>query len=250
MNKIAVQGIGRSVLLVGLSVVCAVLFVSMTAWASTTVNLNISTDGTLSVTGASTLTGLSTHTAGFISVASSTAVGAFNVSGLSSLTGFVSSASSTVVGTLEVTGLATFTNGFIAVASSTLVGASTHTGASTLSSTTITTLKVGQVGSGTTNVIAGYCVATVTFAALNSASSTQTYANCTPYTAGGTAITTLTAATSRVLVQATSSLPFHVLLQSASTTASNIINLSLLNISTSTLPAGGSIYAFNFWSFQ
>src|SRR3989344_2972627 len=155
MNKIAIQGVGRSVLIVGLSVACAVLFVSLVARASTTINTNISTDGTLAatgaatlsstlaVTGASTLTGLSTHTAGFIAVASSTAVGAFNVSG-----------------------------------------------STTLASTTSTGLKVGQVGTITSNVIAGYCVATVTFAALNSASSTQTYANCTPYTAGDVAITT------------------------------------------------------------
>ena len=221
MNKIAIQGIGRSVLIVGLSVVCAVLFVSMTAWASTTINTNISTDGTLSVTGASTLTGATTITG-----------------------------AATLSSTLDITGLSTHTAGFIAVASSTAVGSFNVSGSTTLASTTSTGLKVGQTGTISSNVIAGYCVATVTFAALNSASSTQTYANCTPYTAGGTAITTLTAATSRVLVQATSSLPFHVLLQSASTTASNIINLSLVNISTSTLPTDGSIYAFNFWSFQ
>ncbi len=249
MNKIALQGVGRSVLLVGLSVLCAVLFVAMTAWASTTISTDISTGGTLSVTGASTLTGLSTHTAGFISVASSTLVSTLNVTGLSSLTGFISSASSTVSGTFYTSDVATFNNGFIAVASSTLVGASTHTGAATLASTTITGLKVGQTGTISSNVIAGYCVATVTFASLSVSSSTQTYANCTPYTAGGVAITTLTAATSRVFVQATSSLPFHIILQAASTTASNIINLSLTNLSTTTLP-GAAPYAFNFWSFQ
>ena len=215
MNKIALQGVGRSILLVGLSVLCAVAFVSLVARASTTISTDITTGGALSVTGASTLTGAAT---------------------LSS--------------TMSVASLATLTSGFISVASSTAVGTFGVSGATTLASTTATGFKVGQTGTISSNIIAGYCVATVTFATLNIASSTQTYVNCTPYTAGGTAITTLTAVTSRVFVQATSSLPFHVLVQSASTTASNIINISLLNTSTSTLPSAGSIYSFNFWSFQ
>jgi len=122
------------------------------------------------------------------------------------------------------------------------------TGATTLASTTATSFKVGQTGTQTTRIVSGYCVTeSVTFAALDTASSTRTYANCTPYTYTNNTAVTLTSS-DRVFVQATSSLPFYVVLQAASSTT-NAVNLSLTNTSTSTLPTAG-IYTFNFWAFQ
>jgi len=91
---------------------------------SSTIGTNISTGGTLTATGATSLgntlgvTGLSTL-AGFISTASSSVAANFNVAGplsasstltvngLSTLGGFLSSASSSVNNTFGVTGLAT-----------------------------------------------------------------------------------------------------------------------------------------------
>lgn len=124
------------------------------------------------------------------------------------------------------------------------------TGDTTLASTTATTFKVGQLGTQLSQIVAGYCVATVTFTALNTASSTQTYADCTPYTSAGVAITGLSAVTSRVLLQATSSLPFYIILQAASSTSASNIQVALTNISTSSKPANSSIYTFNFMAFQ
>lgn len=107
------------------------------------------------------------------------------------------------------------------------------------------TLKVGTAGTQTTRIVAGYCVTgSITIPATN-ASSTQTYANCTP--SGGTSVIT---SGDRVFVQATSSLPYYVNLQSASSTATGgLITVGLTNHSTSTSPAA-AVYAFNFWAFQ
>lgn len=118
---------------------------------ATSIGTNVSVSGTLSSTGLSTLTG-------FISTASSSISGTLNASGLLS-------ASSTVImgSTLKVDGLTTLT-GFISTASSTVVGAlnistlaasstaridglSTLTGfLSTASSTVSTTLKADALG--------------------------------------------------------------------------------------------------------
>ena len=63
------------------SVVVSLLVVWGAVSGATTISSNITTGGTLDVTGASTLTGLTTHTGGAIFVASSTAVGKFQVNG-------------------------------------------------------------------------------------------------------------------------------------------------------------------------
>ena len=153
--------------------------------------------------------------------------------------------SATGSGTLTIAGLSTFTGGFVSVASSTAVAAFNVTGATTLASTTATTMKVGQLGTGMTRIVSGYCVtASTALPASSTASSTATFAECTP--SGGASILS---STDRVFVQATSSLPSYIILQSASTTAGNLISTRLLNTSTSTSPAA-AIYAFNFWAFQ
>src|SRR3990167_5652484 len=97
------------------------------------------------ITASSTLTvdGLSTLT-GFISTASSTAVAAFNVNGLTTLkNGLVSTASSTFVSTLGINGLLTSNAGFISGASSTIVGNLSLSGVLRASSTATSTLQGG-----------------------------------------------------------------------------------------------------------
>ena len=243
----------------------AVVFVSAgIAQAATTISTNIETAGTLSVTGVSTFTNASTTNAATIGGtlwvggnATTTPAGALT------LNGAFSGTSGTLSTTLSVTGVSTFTNAST-TNSATIAGPlwingnATTTGAgalslqstlgvigdTTLASTTATAMKVGQVGTRMTRIVSGYCVTAPTaLPASFTASSTPTFAECTP--SGGTSILS---STDRVFVQATSSLPSYIILQSASTTAGNLISTQLLNTSTSTSPAT-AIYAFNFWAF-
>jgi hypothetical protein len=243
----------------------AVVFVSAgLAQAATTISTNIETAGTLSVTDQTTLgnasTTLLTAYSGFFGTSATSTLGADGsltlVAGLTGTTGSFSS-------TLGVTGVTTLVNAStsksLTVAGPLWVGGNATTsqagnistngtldiiGAATLASTTATGMKVGQVGTRMTRIVSGYCVTgSITIPATN-ASSTQTYANCTP--SGGTSIIS---SGDRVFVNATSSLPYYIVLQSASSTSDGLINVSLTNFSTSTSPAAYA-YAFNFWAFQ
>lgn len=118
------------------------------------------------------------------------------------------------------------------------------TGATTLASTTATGFKVGQVGTRMTRVVSGYCVTGSISIPSTGGTQTQTYADCTP--SGGASVIT---SGDRVFVQATSSLPFYVVIQAASSTVGGLINVSLTNFSTTTSPSA-AVYAFNFWAFQ
>lgn len=254
-------------------VALAVVFLSAgIVQAATTISTNVSTGGTLAVTGLSSLGQASTtiFSATGVSYFGGTATSSFSAAGVltavgntslvtASTTGAVSIAGALWVGgnatttaagaistqsTLGVTGLSTLTAGFVSQASSTVVGAVTVTGDTTLASTTATGMKVGQVGTRMTRIVSGYCVTgSITIPATN-ASSTQTYADCTP--SGGTSIIT---SGDRVFLQATSSLPYYVVIQAASSTAGGLVNVGLTNFSTSTSPAA-AVYGFNFWAFQ
>lgn len=214
MNRITVYlnslGRGARVLLISL----AVIFVGAGVAQATasTIGANISTTGTLGVTGLSTLgqassTMLSANTAYFGQTATST----FSANG------------SLSVG-----------NSFSTV---------TITGSTTMASTTVTSAKVGQTGTQMSSLISGFCTITTAIPATN-ASSTQTYATCTPASS-----VTLSGTSARVLVQATSSLPFYVVVQAASSTAAGLIQVALTNFSTTTAVASAT-YALNFWAFE
>ncbi len=96
-----------------LAVVISVFFVVMAVNAATTVSTNIVTDGSINATSTLSVDGLSTF-AGFVSTASSTVTGDFNVGlaltssstlavgSLSTLAGFISTASSTIDGDFNV----------------------------------------------------------------------------------------------------------------------------------------------------
>lgn len=191
------------------------------------------------------------------------------ISGALQTTGGFTGTSGTFSTTLGITGLATFLGGasttqFTLNAGDTIKNASASTtvvsgtltpdllnmtGATTLASTTATSFKVGNLGTQMTQIVSGYCVTAASALSASNATSTLTNVNCTPYTSAGVAVTNLTSGTSRVLVMATSSLPSYVLLQAASTTGTNVINVNLLNTSTSTTVASAS-YTFNFLAFQ
>ena len=246
--KTYLNGLGRAARTTILAL--AVVFVSAgIAQAATTISTNISTAGTLGVTGLSSLgsassTQFSANTAYFGETATST----FSSAGALTLLGALSGTSGTFSTTLGVTGKTTLSNASTTQSATIggplwIGGNATTTAAGALSLQS--TLTVGASGNAVNNIVGGYCVTdSITIPATN-ASSTQTYTNCTPQ---GSAASLLTAS-SRVFVQATSSLPYYVVVQSASSTAGALINIGLTNFSTSTSPAA-SVYAFNFWAFQ
>ena len=254
MNRIKsfIVGLGRStrVLLLALAVMVAGAGIVQ---AATTISTNISTAGTLAVTGLSSLgqassTMLSVNSVYFGATATTTisSTGALSVAGLAtflagaSTTQFTLLSGDTIKNTVAST---TVISGNLTTSTTTVTGL-TATGNTTLASTTATTMKVGQVGTGMTRIVSGYCVTgSITIPATN-ASSTQAYADCTP-SSGASVITS----GDRVFLQATSSLPYYVVIQAASSTVSGLINVGLTNFSTSTSPAA-AIYAFNFWAFQ
>jgi len=250
MNSIKtyLAGLGRAARAVILAL--GVVFISAgIAQAATTISTSILTNGTLGVTGISTFGATASTTISASGVLTTPAGAVALFLGGASTTQFTLLSGDTIK---NASASSTVITGTLTVATSTTVDLNA-TGMSVLASTTATSFKVGQVGTQLSQVVAGYCVATVTFTALNTASSTQTTANCTPYTnvAGvPTAITSLTAVTSRVIAMATSSLPFYIVLQAASSTSSTNIQVALTNISTTTIPAASSIYAFNFIAFQ
>ncbi len=229
--------------------------------ATTTAAGALTLGSTLSVTGLATfLAGASTTQFTLLSgdtiknaSASSTSIsgaltttGAFTATGLAT---FLAGATTTQITLLSgdtiknATASTTAISGNLTTSTTTVTGL-TATGNTTLASTTATTMKVGQVGTGMTRIVSGYCVTGSISIPATNASSTQAYANCTP--SDGASIIT---SGDRVFLQATSSLPYYVVIQAASSTAGGLINASLTNFSTSTSPAA-AVYAFNFWAFQ
>lgn len=115
----------------GVSVAVVLLFGAIMVQGSTTISTSISTGSTLSVTGLSTLT------AGYVSQASSTVVGAFTTTGTAIFNGLASSTTLTV-GSDQVSTVSGLIHGFCTVAATTLTAASstysTCTGATGLTS--------------------------------------------------------------------------------------------------------------------
>lgn len=127
----------------------------------------------------------------------------------------------------------------------TLAGALSVTGATTLSTAsstglvTISSLKMGAASnlSTFTGMTAGYC----TIATVSPTASSTAYAEC----AGATGVV----AGDRIMVMATSSLPMNFVVRAASSTAADIINLQILNVSFDGTAATG-INSFNFVAFR
>lgn len=207
------------------------LMVVSVASASTTINTNIDTGGTLAVTGATTLsstlavtgvttlTGLSTHTAGFVAQASSTVVGAFTT------TGAVAHGSTlAVTGATTLTGLATLNGG----ASTTALSASNSIVVNGMATTTNNgniategTLKISAAGSSIANMVHGYC--TIDAATTITATTTSTVA-CAATLASGTLDTS-----HKIFVQATTSLPANFTILAASSTSGSNIAVQIVN---------------------
>lgn len=237
----------------------AVIFVSAgIAQASTTIGTNITTGGALSVSsqaslGQATSTMFSAYSAYFGGSATSTfdaagnlaVIGTLGVTGVSTFTNASTTQSASIAGPLWVGGNATTSaNGNIATKGTLGVA-----GATSLASTTAASFQTGLSGTHFSQITAGYCNTDGTVAAVATkygnliATTTVTIMDCVPITA-----VTFTA-NSGVFVQATSSLPAYLYVQSASTTpATGHISIGIANTSTST-PSSGS-FALNFWAFQ
>ena len=117
----------------------------------------------------------------------------------------------------------------------------TVTGATTLASTTATGFKVGQTGTQHTGLVSGYC----TIANVSVTASSTGMVSCSSATG--------IASGDRVFVQATSSLPDNFVIQAASTTATDVIQVDILNIPTTTADGGTDdtgVHSFNFWAVR
>lgn len=208
------------------AVVAGVFLVVGGVQAATTISTNISTEGTLAVTGASTLTGLTS-----MIQASSTRL---SVHGTAYFGG-------TATSTFTSAGVLTLQNG------ETISNATDDTIAVTATNVTFsglassTTLKVGSANVSTiSGLVFGYCTAP----SLNVAATSSATLIC--------ASATGVASTDRVFVQATSSLPGNFVVQAASSSATDTIQIRVFNMATSTpsYAADTGINSFNFWAVR
>ncbi|RJQ34193.1 hypothetical protein C4556_03085 [Candidatus Parcubacteria bacterium] len=207
-----------------LAVLVGVLFVVGGVSAATTISTNISTGGTLSVTGASTLTGLTS-----MIQASSTR---FSVHDTAYFGG-------TATTTINSTGVITLRNG------ETIANATdgditlTATNLVLVGTASTSAVKVGDEPNATTinGMVTGYC----TFPTVTITASTTGMASC----AGATGVVS----GDRIFVQATSSLPDVFVIQAASSTATDVIQVDITNLGFTVTTATG-INSLNFWAVR
>jgi len=160
--------------------------------------------------------------------------GALTVSGASTLSG-----AATLSSTLGVTGLSTLTGGYVSQASSTVVGNFRAANLTTAGTASSTSLLVGSEPNNTVSgIMFGFC----------------TIANISVVVASSTVQTTCAGATDmttsyRVFVQATSSMPRQIVIQSA-TSSAGAVEVRLLN------PTGGigtpaaAPVSLNYWAIK
>ena len=143
----------------------------------------------------------------------------------------------TISTAISTAGDITTTEGNLLVTAGTL----TVGGDATLASTTATAFKVGQTGTRHTGFVSGYC----TIANVSITASSTGMVSCSSATG--------IASGDRVFVQATSSLPDNFVIQAASTTATAVIQVDILNIPTTTADGGTDdtgVHSFNFWAVR
>lgn len=95
--------------------------------------------------------------------------------------------------------------------------ATVGTNLSVVGTASTTNLKVGVIGTSLSDVVAGYC----SFPTKSITASTTAYVNCT--TSATISVSDL------IFIQATSSLPVDFVIQAASTTDANTINIRIYN---------------------
>jgi len=204
----------------GLSVIVSVLFVTGIVNAATTISTNIVTGGTLTVDTTSTLTGA-------VSAGST-----LSVTGLATLLG---GATTTSITLLNGETISNGTDGTITF------GATNTVLAGTASSSAI------RVGGDQNNVISGMISGSCAVADTSFSVASSTYTTCT----GATGVSS----NYKVFVQATSSIPFGVVIDAASTTVTTG-TLSIRLYNTRSTPenvpdplTAGEVY-LNFWAVR
>ena len=207
-------------LAMSIAVFAGVLFVVGGVQAATTISTNISTGGTLDVTGLTTMiqassTRFSVHDTAYF--------------------GGTATSSFTAAGVLTLQNGETISN----ATNNTIAITATNVTFSGLASST--TLKVGDDAVSTiSGLVFGYCTAP----SLNVAATSSATLIC----ASATGVTT----SYRVFVQATSSLPANFVVQAASSSAADTIQIRVFNMATSThsYAADTGINSFNFWAVR
>src|SRR3989344_9551545 len=166
-----------------------------------------------------------------------TTAGTFNADDAATLGSTVAVTGSTTLASLLNVGGAANLNSTLNVVGSSTVQALNVGGAGMFSSTTATSLKVGQTGTRHTGIISGYC----TIAAAGHTATTTQQFTC----ASATGITT----SYKVFVQSTSSLPSMFVIQSA-TSSTDAIEVRIFNTGLGTTTAGGleGPTSLNFWA--
>jgi len=168
-----------------------------------------------------------------------TTAGTFNADDAATFGSTVAVTGSTTLASLLNIGGAANLNSTLNVVGSSTVQALNVGGAGMLSSTTATSLKVGQTGTRHTGILSGYC----TIAASGHTASTTKQFTC----ASATGVTT----SDRVFVQATSSMPGMFIVQAA-TSSTGAIEVAILNTGLGTTTDGGLVgpTSLNFWAVR
>ena len=211
----------------------SILAIGLSVQAATTIDTNINTGGTLTVTGASSLTGLATLLGG----ATTTTLTLLNGEVISNATD----------GTIQIAAIASTT-------SLVLLNGETITNG-TDGTITLGATNVVLVGTASTSAIQvgdepaapvinglvhGYC----SFADTNITASTTGYVDCTSSVTG--ALTT----SDRIFVQATSSLDTAFIIQAASSTGVSTINIRMFNTGIGTADGTVGAASVNFWAVR
>ena len=216
------------------------LLLSVTVlYAATTIGSNIATGGNITV---APDYGLDASSAGVMNIGTTTAT-TINIGGSQALTKILGNASTTMVSlsdSLWVGGNATTTSAG-AISTGSTLNVSGDTTLSTASSTglvKIHQLKIATTGSTLVGMAFGYCTA----ASANITATTTGMVSCT----GATGVLS----GDRVFIQATSSLPNSMVIQAASTTANEVIQVDIFNAGDLAGTVASGINSFNFWAVR
>lgn len=216
----------KNYLSVTISVLVSFFFVAVTVYSATTISNNITT-GNLTVTGTMGVTGASTLTGALLASSTVQVSGPVSLFDTLSVTNGVSAS-----GSLMVTGLSKFAGGFITQASSS-VGS---------------TLTVGSPGTALSGLVMGFCTIadTTVTASSTDGQSLAGFASAGISCSGATGVQV----GDRIFVMATGSLPSHMRIAAASSTAAGAINVMIVNMATSTKTQATGINSFNFWAVR
>lgn len=220
MNIVSHIGTYRDIYLILLSIFAAVLFIGGSVFASSTISTNISTDGTLTVNGNSTFGNASTDINLFTGTLQASTTALFT-SGFTTFGNWTVDQSATTTVTFNQAGINFDSNTFVIDPNANTVGvasSSPYVALGVVGTTTSSAgVLVGANGSAITQILFGTC--TYNPGAAITASTTRS-TNCTGAT--GVRSGDRVFVTPRTLEQ-------HLILTSASSTANDVIQVTVYN---------------------